>query len=82
MDIKDIEPTKVVDVLGRVCPYPLVMAKKATQDLKEGEVVKMLCDSEASVTTEIPNFCKKKGLLFDSVKKNDHWELYIMKNVE
>lgn len=81
MDIKNIEPTKEIDVLGKVCPYPLVMTKKATQDLNEGEVVKILCDSEPSVTKEIPNFCQKKGLLMDSIRIEDkgYWEVYIMK---
>jgi len=81
MDIKSIEPTKEIDVLGRVCPYPLVITKKATQELNAGEVVKILCDSEPSVTKEIPAFCEKKGLLMDSVRLEDkgYWEIYIMK---
>ncbi|MEW5768484.1 MAG: sulfurtransferase TusA family protein [bacterium] len=81
VDIKTVAPIKELDVLGRVCPYPLVMAKKATHGLNEGEVVKMLCDSEASVTREIPAFCQKKGLLIDSIRREDkgYWEVYIMK---
>ncbi|MEK7274490.1 MAG: sulfurtransferase TusA family protein, partial [Candidatus Desantisbacteria bacterium] len=66
-DIKSIPPTKEIDVLGRVCPYPLVMTKKATQTLNEGEVARILCDSEPSVTKEIPAFCQKNGLLMESV---------------
>ena len=81
MDIKTIKPTKEIDVLGRVCPYPLVMTKKGSESLNEGEVVRILTDSEPSVTTEIPNFCAKKGLLMDSVRLEDkgYWEVYIMK---
>jgi len=81
MDIKTVTPTKEIDVLGRVCPYPLVMTKKVTQELNAGEVVKILCDSEPSVTKEIPAFCEKKGFLMDSVRLEDkgYWEVYIMK---
>ena len=81
MDIKTVTPTKEIDVLGRVCPYPLVMTKKATQELNAGEVVKILCDSEPSVTKEIPSFCEKKGLLMDSVRIEDkgYWEVYVTK---
>ncbi|MEK9149845.1 MAG: sulfurtransferase TusA family protein, partial [Candidatus Desantisbacteria bacterium] len=72
---------KEIDVLGRVCPYPLVMTKKASESLNAGEVAKILCDSEPSVTKEIPNFCEKKGFLMDSVRLEDkgYWEVYIMK---
>ena len=81
IDIKTVTPTKEIDVLGRVCPYPLVMTKKATQELNAGEVVKILCDSEPSVTKEIPSFCEKKGLLMDSVRIEDkgYWEVYVTK---
>lgn len=81
VDIKSIPPVKEIDVIGRVCPYPLVMTKKATQGLNDGEVVKILCDSEPSVTKEIPNFCEKKGLLMDSVRLEDkgYWEVYVTK---
>ncbi|MBU1262115.1 sulfurtransferase TusA family protein [bacterium] len=81
MDIKSIIPVKEIDVLGRVCPYPLVMLKKATQDINPGDVVKILCDSEPSVTKEMPTFCEKKGLLMDSVRLEEkgYWEVYIMK---
>ncbi len=81
IDIKAIAPTKEIDVLGRVCPYPLVMTKKASDGLNPGEMLKILCDSEASVTTEIPNLCQKKGLLMEAVRLEDkgYWEVYVMK---
>jgi len=84
MDIKTIKPVKEIDVLGRVCPYPLVMTKRATEGLNPGEVVKILCDSEPSVTKEIPNFCEKKGFLMEAVRLKDkgYWEVYVMRKSE
>ena len=81
MDITTMPLVREIDVLGRVCPYPLVMTKKASESLNAGEVARILCDSEPSVTKEIPAFCQKKGLLMDSVRLEDkgYWEVYIMK---
>jgi len=81
MDIKTIEPVNEIDVLGRVCPYPLVMTKKATKGLISGNVIKILCDSEPSVTKEIPAFCEKNGLQMESVRLEDkgYWEVFVMK---
>lgn len=79
IDIKSI--VKEIDVLGRVCPYPLMMVKKGAESLKPGDVMKVLCDSEPSVEREIPTLCQKKGLIMESARLEDkgYWELFIMK---
>lgn len=81
IDIKTVKPAKELDVLGRVCPYPMVLTKKTTEKMKEGEVLKVLCDSTVSVTKEIPSFCEKRGYPMESVKNDekDYWEIFIMK---
>lgn len=79
MDIKSIVPSKEIDVLGRVCPYPLMMVKKGAESLNPGEVMKVLCDSEPSVEREIPTLCEKKGLIMESIRQEGYWELFIMK---
>jgi len=74
-------PKEVLDVLGRVCPYPLVLAKKAAEKLASGEVLKVLCDAPASAEDTIPRWAEKQGFGFESVKLEDkgYWELYIAK---
>jgi tRNA 2-thiouridine synthesizing protein A len=35
-DLKSQEPTQTLDVLGRVCPYPLVITKKTLEKAPNG----------------------------------------------
>lgn len=72
-------PKEVLDTLGRVCPYPLVLTKKAVEKLGSGEILKVLCDAPASAEDTIPRWAEKQGLKFESVKLADSWELYMQK---
>ncbi len=80
-DLRSQEPTEVFDVLGRVCPYPLVLTKKKMQKMESGSLLKVLCNAKASAEDSIPKWAEKEGHEFDSVKveDKDHWELYIKK---
>lgn len=82
MALKNETPTEVLDVLGRVCPYPLVLTKKALEKLPSGAILKILCDAPASAEDTIPRFAEKQGYEFESVKIEDkgYWELYIKKS--
>lgn len=75
-------PTKTLDVLGRVCPYPLVLSKKAVEKMGSGEVLKVLCDAPASAEDSIPRWAEKQGYKFEAVKNDaaGTWELFIEKN--
>ena len=44
-DLKSQEPTQTLDVLGRVCPYPLVITKKTMEKASNGTLLKVLCDA-------------------------------------
>ena len=71
---------ETLDVLGRVCPYPLVLTKKAMEKLGSGEVLKIKCDAPASAEESIPKFCEKQGYALEVEKVGDGaWELYIKK---
>lgn len=74
-------PNQTLDTLGRVCPYPLVLTKKAAEKLNSGEVLKVLCDAPASAEDTIPRWAEKQGFAFESVKYDDkgYWELFIQK---
>jgi tRNA 2-thiouridine synthesizing protein A len=74
-------PDQVLDVLGRVCPYPLVLSKKALEKMSSGQVLKILCDAPASAEDSLPKFAEKQGFKFESVKlAGDTWELFIQKS--
>jgi tRNA 2-thiouridine synthesizing protein A len=82
MALRDETPTEVLDVLGRVCPYPLVLTKKQLEKMPSGSILKILSDAPASAEDSIPRFAEKQGYEFDSVKVEDkgYWELYIKKS--
>lgn len=80
-DLKSQTPTETLDVLGRVCPYPLVMTKKALEKLSSGDILKIMTDAPASAEDSIPRFAEKQGCQIEIVKLEDkgYWELYIQK---
>jgi tRNA 2-thiouridine synthesizing protein A len=81
MSIKTETPDQTLDTLGRVCPYPLLLTKKAIEKLGSGMTLKVLCDAPASAEDSIPRFCEKNNFAFESVKIEDKgmWELFIKK---
>ncbi|MDI6728204.1 MAG: sulfurtransferase TusA family protein [Thermodesulfovibrionales bacterium] len=81
-DLKSQTPAETLDVLGRVCPYPLVLTKKALEKLPSGSLLKIICDAPASAEDSIPRYAEKQGYEFESVKLEDkgYWELYIKKS--
>ena len=81
-DLKSQTPTQVLDVMGRVCPYPLVITKKTMEKAPGGTVLKVLCDAPASAEDTIPKYCEKQGFAFEAVKIEDkgYWELFIKKD--
>jgi len=74
-------PDKELDVMGRVCPYPLVLAKKTVEKMSSGQVLKILCDAPASAEDSIPRWSEKQGYKFEAVKHEDkgYWDLFIEK---
>lgn len=78
--LKNATPAQVLDVLGRVCPYPLVFTKKAMEKLESGDVLKVLCDAPASAEDSIPKFCEKQNYQIQAEKVGESsWEIYIKK---
>lgn len=80
-DLKSQEPTETLDVLGRVCPYPLVLSKKKMEKMAAGSLLKILCDAPASAEDSIPRYAEKNGFPIEVVKLEDkgYWEIFIQK---
>jgi len=81
MSLKTETPAQILDTLGRVCPYPLLLTKKALEKLNSGQVLKVLCDAPASAEDSIPRFVEKQGYTMETVKVDDKgmWEIFIQK---
>ncbi|MCK5505041.1 MAG: sulfurtransferase TusA family protein [Thermodesulfovibrionia bacterium] len=80
-DLKSLTPTQTLDVLGRVCPYPLVITKKTMEKASNGTLLKVLCDAPASAEDTIPKYCEKQGFPMELIKLEDkgYWEIFIQK---
>jgi selenium metabolism protein YedF len=52
---------KTVDARGMVCPKPLILTKKALNDLPRGEHLTLLVDNETS-KQNVERFCKDNGV--------------------
>ena len=81
-DLKSIEPTETLDVMGRVCPYPLLLTKKKLEKMESGSLLKVLCDAPASAEDSIPKYSEKQGYTLETVKDEAKgtWDLYIQKS--
>lgn len=80
-DLRSQKPKETLDVMGRVCPYPLVMTKKILEKMARGEILKILCDIPEFAEETIPRFIEKHGYKFETIKLEDkgYWEIYIQK---
>jgi tRNA 2-thiouridine synthesizing protein A len=80
-DLKSQAPTETLDVLGRVCPYPLVLTKKQLEKMGSGGLLKILCDAPASAEDSIPRYAEKQGYPIEVIKLEDkgYWEIFIQK---
>jgi tRNA 2-thiouridine synthesizing protein A len=80
-ELSEKTPDQTLDVLGRVCPYPLVLAKKTVEKMSSGQVLKVLCDAPASAEDSLPRWAEKQGHKFEAVKLADkeQWDVFIEK---
>jgi nitrogen fixation NifU-like protein len=75
-----IEPDKIVDAYGRVCPVPLNMCSDALEKMEKGQIVKVIADDEG-VKKDFPEWCKKTGnKLLKIEKKEDIYHIFIQKS--
>ena len=71
---------KLVDARGLVCPLPVVNAKKAAEEMKEGGVLTVLVDNEIAVQN-LQKFAKQKGFESAGEKKAEkEYEVTIQVN--
>ena len=59
VDLKSMPPALTLDVLGRACPYPIVLIKKEMEKLPAMRA-QILCDSQSTAEEAIPRYCKNR----------------------
>ncbi len=78
-DLKSQKPTETIDLIGKDCPYPIIVTKNTMENLPSGAILKILTDTPVTIEESIPRYCEKHGYQFETVKIEDHWEIYIKK---
>lgn len=83
MSIKDEENKVFVDAKGQVCPYPLIMARQKLKDIDIGAVIEIEVDYEHAAIVSIPEWCRKNGVICETVQLEDRlWRVYIKKETQ
>lgn len=68
---------RVLDARGLTCPLPILRAKKAMNDMRTGEVLRVLTTDHGSVK-DFTAFCKQTGNhLLSQTEHNKEYEFMI-----
>ncbi len=69
-----------LDIIGKICPYCLLIVKKKIQELSSGDVLIIKTDHPPAANETIPMFARKAGYPFESkMLEPGVWELKITK---
>ena len=68
---------KIIDCKGMACPLPVVNAKKASEELRAGDMLTVLVDNEIAVQN-LSRFAEHKGFGVSAEKKADKEYAVIM----
>ncbi|MBN2681793.1 MAG: sulfurtransferase-like selenium metabolism protein YedF [Bacteroidales bacterium] len=71
---------KKVDAKGKVCPQPLIMTRKAIEELKENDPLLILVDNEASMKN-VCKFLEDHGMNPEIVVKGNVYEISVGKTI-
>jgi tRNA 2-thiouridine synthesizing protein A len=73
------EPDKTVDVIGEICPIPLIETRKAIKNSKSGEIIEIVGTHKPS-KKEIPIAIEASGnRLIKVFEEDDIWHIIIEK---
>jgi len=78
--MQDIKVDQELDIRGEVCPFTFVKSKLVLEDMKEGEVLKVIIDYPPSAEN-VPKSMKEEGQEVIAVNKvgDRLWEILIRK---
>jgi selenium metabolism protein YedF len=70
---------RIVDAKGKLCPGPLIEAKRALKETQEGQSFQLLIDNETSYNN-VSRFLKDNNTGFQTTQSEGVWTLTITKN--
>jgi TusA-related sulfurtransferase len=69
---------RVIDCRDQVCPRPQIVARKALEEMRTGQVGEVLITNPPSLDT-VPRVIGKDSTLLGTVKNGDMWRIYFRK---
>jgi tRNA 2-thiouridine synthesizing protein A len=76
---EEIHPHTVVDVIGEICPIPLIETRKALSKMNNGEIIEVIGTHEAS-KKEIPMAAESSGnKVLKVFEEEGVWHIFIEK---
>jgi len=69
---------KTIDARGKMCPTPLIMTKKAINEMAQDETLEILIDNEISMKN-VSRFLEDNGLKVNTEKKENVYHLFVNK---
>lgn len=77
--MSEIIPDEILDVRGDCCPYPLIKTKKQVEQLKSGEILKVIANDPVA-PQNIDAWVKKSGNKLLAVEQEDNlYNIYVQK---
>ncbi len=77
--MSEIIPDATLDVRGDCCPYPLIKTKKQVEQLKSGEILKVIADDPVA-PQNIDAWAKKSGNKLLAVEQEGKiFNIYVQK---
>ncbi|MCL7406299.1 MAG: sulfurtransferase TusA family protein [Marivivens sp.] len=67
-----------VDVIGLLCPLPVLKARKVLASMEVGQVLRILA-SDAMAQIDMPVFCREAGHEFLGMEEVDRGQAYLIR---
>jgi len=78
--MQEVKADKELDIRGEVCPFTFVKSKLVLEQMKEGEVLRVIIDYEPSAEN-VPKSMREEGQEVIAVNKigDNLWEILVRK---
>ncbi|WP_092995021.1 sulfurtransferase TusA family protein [Thiohalomonas denitrificans] len=77
----EVTISRTLDCIGAACPRPQLLTMRVLDELEEGEVIELLSDNPATVETLPALMFSQGGTHMATLKRGDHWRIYMRKGV-
>lgn len=73
-----LNPKKILDTSGLICPEPVMLLHNAVRDVEEGDLIEVIA-TDPSTQRDIPKFCEFLGHQLLAVEDRDQKFFYYVK---